>query len=169
MCESTHANACTMCAKMHAWRLEDNFEESALSFYHVASRNPTQVIRLVGSHLAGPSSSCPILCYIMDSPSQKELAIAKPSGRVTRFDRGLCCVSGSHCGKPAFLFSSTFHVVCLTPSSRTASSLLLLGRRMGKYGTVQQHFGLWHKTSEHAVNEAVPRLIDSVLDNSLSL
>lgn len=94
LCESTHANACTMCAKMHAWRSEDNFEESALSFCYVASRNPTQVIRLVGSHLAGPSSSFLILCYVMDSSSQKELAIAKQSGRVSRFDRGLCCVSG---------------------------------------------------------------------------
>lgn len=135
LCESTHANACTMCTKMRVWTSEDNFEESALSFCHVASRNPTQVIRLVSSHLAGPSSSYLILCYVMDSPSQKELAIAKQSGRVSRFDRG------PHCGKPTVLFSCTFHVVCLTLLSRTASFLLLLSRRMGKYGTVLQHFG----------------------------
>lgn len=76
LCESTHANACTVCAKMQAWRSEDNLGESALS-YRVASRNPTQVIRLVIRHLAGPSSSCLTLCYVMDSPSQKKLATVK--------------------------------------------------------------------------------------------
>lgn len=33
-------------ATVHLWTLEDNFQESVLSFYHVGPRNGTWVIRL---------------------------------------------------------------------------------------------------------------------------
>lgn len=64
-------------------------------------------------------------------------------GEGDQIQQGAVLCFGVTLWETCFLLSPphAFHVACLTPPSRTASSLLLLGMEMGKYGTALQHFG----------------------------
>lgn len=65
---------------VHMWGSDNNLKESVLSFYHVAPRNPTHVIKFGGKHLYPLSylSSLPYLEteFLIVSEITKETRLA---------------------------------------------------------------------------------------------